>query len=207
MRIGRYRVTRRGYVVFGGTGAILICLLIWLISQAMPTTIAEPKEPTTQNSETGQTSQNQSTSNESNNANQANQASTTDNVMSDEEIDGITKNISTTVYFKPDEYDLDEDYYEALKVIIDTCLRFKNVSVIVEGHFNSKPGDVVTPFREQLAQNRADVVVAYLVSQGVDPSRIETINQGAKQPVNKDDSWQEIEKNRRVVIKFKALKP
>lgn len=207
MRIGRYRVTRRGYVVFGGTGVILICLIFWLVSQSLSPSLTDPKDTKTENTESGQTSQNLNTTNESNNSNQANQTASTDSVMSDEEIDEITKNISTTVYFKPDAYDLDEDYYEAMKVIVDTCLRFKNVTVVVEGHFNSKPGDVVTPFREQLAQNRADVVVAYLVSQGVDPSRIETINQGGKLPVNKDESWQEIEKNRRVVIKFKALKP
>lgn len=193
--------------MFGSLGIVLICLLLWVGLQMMPQTAAPPTQPSAQTNETGQSSQSQNNTNTGSSSNQNGESSTVNGTLSEEEIDKITQAISKTIYFKPDAYELDESYYEALQAIVDTAVRFKEVSIVVEGHYNSKPGDVITPFREALAQNRADVVVAYLVSQGIDPSRVQTINMGAKQPVNKDDSWQEIEKNRRVIVKFKALKP
>lgn len=193
--------------MFGGLGIVLIALLFWLALQWMPKPVTPPDQPPTQTNESGQSSQSQSSTNSDSNTSPGGESAVSNETMSAEAIDQITQAITETIYFKPDAYELDESYYEVLQNIVDTATRFKEVSIVVEGHYNSKPGDVVTSFRESLAQNRADVVVAYLVSQGIDPSRVETVNMGAKQPVNKDDSWQEIEKNRRVVVRFKALKP
>lgn len=203
MRIGRYRITKRGYVVFGSFGLIILCLIIWLGVALMPSQMTNNDLP----NNTKDAEENTSNQTDTSNDNQSEEAngSSTEEVMSVQEINDITKNVHATVYFEPDKYDLDETYYKVLQSIIDTSIRFKNVTIVVEGHFNSEPSKVVTPFRVELAQNRADVVVAYLVSQGIDPSRIETVNMENKKPVNRDESWEEISKNRRVTISIQAL--
>jgi outer membrane protein OmpA-like peptidoglycan-associated protein len=108
----------------------------------------------------------------------------------------------TVIYFLPDDYELDTANYARLDELVSLSIRFKNAKILIDGHYNGYPDFKVTEFWTSLAQNRAEMIEAYFVSQGIEQSRITIINKGCSEPVNQDDSWQEIQKNRRVVIHF-----
>lgn len=223
MRIGRYRITRRGNLVFGLIGIFLmICIGLGirnlLINQPQVDQAKGSSDHATSGSESSNNQGNQSqsengagnqTSNEGQTIGSDNSSNTSSgessNELSKEEKNKIIADASTIIYFKPDAYDLDFNYYSHIDQIVNMANRFKDAKIIVEGHFNGVPNLKTNAFRTQLAENRAEVVEAYLVSQGIGSERIIIINKGASEPVNKDESWQEIEKNRRVFVYFKAF--
>lgn len=218
MVIGKYRITQRGYVVFGATGVLLILLIVMQVKQLM--------SPVANENNVGNGTQIQQTQNGSSGNNAAVPANgnvtevpnannvgatqetgpgTTLEGLSVEEKNKIMASARCTIYFKPDVYELDEVFYDVLDDIVEMSKRFKESQIIVDGHFNGIPGQKTTAFRTALAQNRAEMVEAYLISQGVDSDRINVNNLGCSVPVNKDESWREIEKNRRVEVYFKTL--
>lgn len=217
MRIGRYRITSRGYLVFGVLGILVISLLVVGLSHLWTGDLkaTDPKsgvEQTATGGPSGKNETDQTTTGKSETSTDANQqtasqgtGNATESEMSLKDKNDVLGQINVVVYFGPDEYDLDSSFYPSLDSVVDTSVRFKEAHILIEGHFNGVPQLKTTPFRTQLSQNRAEVVQAYLVSQGVSPDRIEVVNMGSSKPVNKDESWQEIEKNRRVEVKFKAL--
>ena len=219
MVIGKYRITPRGYVVFGSTGLILLLIIAMLMTQI----VAPPGEGTnvkansgsdqTQGSgngaavTTGTNTTGNATNGTSNTSGttQSSAQGNTNTSLSQGEMNKILQSLRCTVYFKPDEYVLSEDFYGQLDEVVEMSKRFKDAKIILDGHFNGVPGEKTTEFRLSLAQNRAEMVKAYLISQGVESNRVIINNLGCTQPVNKDDSWQEIEKNRRVEVYFKSL--
>lgn len=218
MVIGKYRITQRGYVVFGATGILLILLIAMQVKQLlgpMPNEINPDTTPIagqTQNSTTGDTAAAGGVSNSGENTNTTEnapaQGGAQENLsanLTKEEKNKIMAAANCTIYFKPDEYALDDAFYSELNAIVEMSKRFKDTKIIIDGHFNGVPGQKTTEFRVSLAQNRAEMVEAYLISQGIDSERLKVNNLGCTDPVNKDDSWQEIEKNRRVEVYFETL--
>ncbi len=201
MKRKRYRVTRRGYIVFGSLGICLLVAMMMLVKPVLGSSFEKGEKKPIEGHQVSDVSDNKQT-NQTNNASGGKR----NQLISPKETNEILKQIQVTVYFKPDDYELRTSYYGDLSKIVDTSVRFKDARVLIVGHYNDKPNGVRTPFREQLAQNRAEVVEAYLVSQGVSPERIELINKGANEPVNQDNSWEEIQKNRRVVVTFQLVK-
>ncbi len=218
MVIGKYRITPRGYVVFGSTGLIILVIIAMLVTQLAAPPVSEtnvnakPGSDQTQGSNegAGATAGTNTApgSNSTGNANATTQSPAQGNTsgsVSKEEMNKILQTVRCTVYFKPDEYVLSEDFYGQLDGIVEMSKRFKDAKIILDGHFNGVPGEKTTEFRLSLAQNRAEMVEAYLISQGVESDRLIINNLGCTVPVNRDDSWQEIEKNRRVEVYFKSL--
>lgn len=218
MVIGKYRITPRGYVVFGSTGLIILVIIAMLVTQLAAPPVSEtnvnakPGSDQTQGSNegAGATAGTNTApgSNSTGNANATTQSPAQGNTsgsVSKEEMNKILQTVRCTVYFKPDEYVLSEDFYGQLDGIVEMSKRFKDAKIILDGHFNGVPGEKTTEFRLSLAQNRAEMVEAYLISQVVESDRLIINNLGCTVPVNRDDSWQEIEKNRRVEVYFKSL--
>ena len=201
MIIGRYRITKRGYAVFGTFGVIVLVVLglfLQSLMGAFETPSAEVKEPLDQ----------QQTNEQSTGAtgNTGNDASVETQSLSADAKNKILASGKQIIYFKPDLYELNSDYYPELDEIVNLSKRFKDAKIVIDGHYNGYPDFKVTEFFTSLAQNRAEMVEAYLISQGIAPERIILVNKGCNEPVNKDDTWQEIEKNRRVEVYFEPLK-
>jgi outer membrane protein OmpA-like peptidoglycan-associated protein len=70
-------------------------------------------------------------------------------------------------------------------------------NVIIEGHADSQGSDQLNA---TLSKQRAEAVRSYLVSQGVDPARINADGKGASMPVASNDSPSGRQQNRRVEI-------
>lgn len=84
----------------------------------------------------------------------------------------------------------------ALKVLQD----YPTVGIEVSGHTSSE-GDASV--NEQLSQDRADAVKAWLVERGIDSSRITTRGAGSSEPIGDNATKAGREKNRRIEFKVK----
>jgi len=85
--------------------------------------------------------------------------------------------------------------------ILDAAVKVLNensvVHVRVEGHTDSRGSD---EYNRKLSERRAQSVVAYLVSQGIDANRLSAIGYGESAPVAPNDTPENMYKNRRVEL-------
>ena len=82
---------------------------------------------------------------------------------------------------------------EAVKVLNENA----SVHVRVEGHTDSRGTDA---FNRKLSQKRADSVVGYLVSKGINADRLSAVGYGENAPMVPNDSPENMFKNRRVEL-------
>lgn len=76
--------------------------------------------------------------------------------------------------------------------------------VIATGHTDSVGSDA---YNQKLSERRAAAVKAYLVSKGIAASKVTTIGKGESQPVATNKTAEGRQKNRRVDIEFKGVRP
>jgi OOP family OmpA-OmpF porin len=84
-----------------------------------------------------------------------------------------------------------------LQELATTLEQNADLAVIIEGHTDSD-GD--EDYNQDLSQRRAESVVAYLTSQGIDGSRLQARGMGESQPVADNSTEAGRQQNRRVVI-------
>lgn len=106
-----------------------------------------------------------------------------------------------TIYFDPDKYDIKNDYVDILDKVFELSSKTDSV-IVIEGNYNGGKNYKPEMFLN-LSMNRALVAKTYLISKGVDQSRIEVINNGANKPLSSNSTDNEIMKNRRVDMFFK----
>lgn len=88
-------------------------------------------------------------------------------------------------------------FYQALNSVASTLVEYPSTAVDVLGHASSE-GD--RGFNQRLSQQRADAVRAYLVNQGVQSVRINSIGMGIDYPVADNSTEAGRVQNRRVEI-------
>lgn len=206
MIIGKYRITKKGKLVFGMLGVLLVVLIGMVLSNVLKD--SKPEIRDAKSIEPPQTvvntTENTTSVGTQTNSNVAN-TTPSESTIALEEKNKILSTAKAIVFFKPNDYELNASYYSELDLIVNMSNRFKEAQILVDGHYNGIPGLLKTDTFMTLALNRAEMVEAYLLSQGVSQDRIVVTNLGCNVPINKDDSWQEIEKNRRVEVHFKPL--
>lgn len=206
MIIGKYRITKKGKLVFGMLGVLIVVLIGMLLSNLLKDSKSDIKNA--KGIETPQTVvntiENKVTAG-TETKNNVVETTPSESIIALEEKNKLLSTAKVIVFFKPNDYELNASYYSELDLIVNMSNRFKEAQILVDGHYNGSPGAVKTETFMTLALNRAEMVEAYLISQGVNQDRIVVTNLGCNVPINKDDSWQEIEKNRRVEVYFKPL--
>ena len=85
------------------------------------------------------------------------------------------------VFFGYDRYDLNEDARAALRRQAQWLQTYSNVTAIVEGNADERG---TREYNLALGARRADTVKAFLVSQGVSPSRLTTVSYGKERPID-----------------------
>jgi outer membrane protein OmpA-like peptidoglycan-associated protein len=73
-----------------------------------------------------------------------------------------------------------------------------NVKITLEGHTDNSGTDKIN---DPLSVKRAESAKAYLVSKGIDESRIATTGYGSKQPIADNKTKEGKAKNRRIELK------
>lgn len=85
------------------------------------------------------------------------------------------------VYFGYDSYTLNADARAALSRQAQWLQTYTNVNAIVEGNADERG---TREYNLALGARRADSVRAFLVSQGVSPSRLKTVSYGKERPID-----------------------
>lgn len=125
---------------------------------------------------------------------------------------GLQMELSTSIYFKPDTAQLDEENEPMLAQLIDALNteRYKKYNIIIEGHTDdvkvSKNSFYSTNW--ELSAARATRLVRYFIEQGYEPERMQANAYGGSHPKlpNLDEKGYPIEsnreRNRRMVIRM-----
>jgi len=101
------------------------------------------------------------------------------------------------VHFETGKALIMPDSYAVLNEVADVLIENPNIRIRVEGHTDSR-GSMELNMR--LSNARADSVKQYLVSKGIDSSRIETVGYGPTKPIDTNRTASGRARNRRVEI-------
>jgi outer membrane protein OmpA-like peptidoglycan-associated protein len=105
--------------------------------------------------------------------------------------------IIKSVYFKLDKAIIEERTYELLDRVAAVLAGHDQFVVQVEGHTDSHGG---AGYNVELSQHRAQAVVDYLISKGVDQARLQPRGYGATKPIADNTTREGRAHNRRVVF-------
>lgn len=111
----------------------------------------------------------------------------------------LTVNVGDRVFFGYDRVDLVPEAKQTLDLQAEWLARYPNITVTIEGHADERG---TREYNLALGDRRANAVRSYLLSRGVDASRIQTISYGKERPAvfgSDDQSWAQ---NRRAVTKI-----
>jgi outer membrane protein OmpA-like peptidoglycan-associated protein len=103
------------------------------------------------------------------------------------------------IFFDFDKFDLKDESRPELERVIEFLKDNPEIKVRIEGHTDDVGTD---DYNDKLSQNRANAVKQYIVSAGIDGSRISTKGFGKRQPLVKDKTEEARAMNRRVEMKI-----
>ena len=101
-----------------------------------------------------------------------------------------------TIYFDTDRYNIDGADQQALAAQAVWLAKYPAKRITIEGHCDERG---TREYNLALGERRANAAKNYLVSLGIDPSRIGTVSHGKEKPLalgSNEESWS---KNRRAV--------
>jgi OOP family OmpA-OmpF porin len=104
---------------------------------------------------------------------------------------------ATTLYDSNSSY-MKAEAYPLLDEVASILMQNPEMKVEVQGHTDNKGS---AQYNQWLSEKRAQRVTDYLVSKGIDPSRLEAKGYGLTQPVASNDTAQGRAQNRRVELK------
>ncbi|WP_298917665.1 peptidoglycan-associated lipoprotein Pal [uncultured Algimonas sp.] len=93
------------------------------------------------------------------------------------------------VYFAYDQYTLSPEARDTLRRQAEWLKRYGNYTAVVEGHADERG---TRQYNIALGARRANSVQSFLVSQGVNPSRLTTVSYGKERPVDprsNEEGW------------------
>jgi outer membrane protein OmpA-like peptidoglycan-associated protein len=113
---------------------------------------------------------------------------------------GLTVRLKN-IYFDFDKTTLKEESFVELNKVVDFLNQNPHISIEISGHTDSKGSDV---YNLNLSQGRSQSVVDYLISQGINGSRLQAHGYGETKPIDTNDTDAGRANNRRV--EFTVLK-
>ncbi|MGK0365541.1 MAG: hypothetical protein ACI85O_002607 [Saprospiraceae bacterium] len=106
------------------------------------------------------------------------------------------------IYFERSKALILRKSFDALDGLADLLKEYPSMEILVEGHTdsNGKANEL-----RRLSEDRAKAVREYLINEGIDVNRIESIGLGGSKPVTANDSEESRSKNRRVDVRVTKL--
>lgn len=108
----------------------------------------------------------------------------------------LVVNVGDRVFFGYDQSDLSAEARATLDRQVAWLKQYPNVRITVEGHADERG---TREYNLALGERRANSAKSYLMSQGIDSSRIETISYGKERPAVPEASPSGWAQNRRAV--------
>jgi outer membrane protein OmpA-like peptidoglycan-associated protein len=107
--------------------------------------------------------------------------------------------VSTTgILFETGSSTIRAESTPTLNAVLELLAQHADISLVIEGHTDGQGADADNL---TLSEHRAASVKAYLVSNGVDTGRLETVGHGESQPVGDNATAEGMAMNRRVVFR------
>ncbi len=122
-------------------------------------------------------------------------------VISLKPIEEGIKEVLPNLFFDRDQAQLKSTSLAELASLLDLLRDNPTVRLEVGGHTDS---DGTAAHNQQLSEARAQAVVDHLVSNGIQPDRLQAMGYAATQPIEANDSEENKAKNRRTEIKVLA---
>jgi len=113
---------------------------------------------------------------------------------------GLTVRLKN-IYFDFDKTTLKSESFVELDKVVEFLKNNSTVSIEISGHTDSKGSDT---YNQNLSQGRSQSVVDYLISQGIDTSRLQAQGYGESKPIDSNETEEGRANNRRV--EFTVLK-
>jgi outer membrane protein OmpA-like peptidoglycan-associated protein len=113
---------------------------------------------------------------------------------------GLTVRLKN-IYFDFDKTTLKSESFVELDKVVDFLKSNSSVSIEISGHTDSKGSDT---YNQNLSQGRSQSVVDYLISQGIETSRLQAQGYGESKPIDSNETEEGRANNRRV--EFTVLK-
>ena len=111
------------------------------------------------------------------------------------------KGYLTDAYFDYDQSDLREDARTALAADAEWLKKYPSVQILIEGHCDERG---TGNYNLALGDRRANAAKEYLVSLGIDGSRIKTVSYGEERPFCTDSNESCWQQNRRAHLVITA---
>jgi OmpA-OmpF porin, OOP family len=110
---------------------------------------------------------------------------------------GLVVTLSDEILFDVDQADLKPGGMQQLSRVSEFLRQNPDRNVLIEGHTDSTAPDT---YNLALSQRRANAVEDFLITQGVEPTRISAVGYGEQLPIATNDSAAGRQANRRVEI-------
>lgn len=99
------------------------------------------------------------------------------------------------VEFDSGEAKIKEESFAQLDTVVEYMTHKKSARIEISGHTDNVGNPKAN---KRLSEKRANAVRDYLVSKGIDPSRIEAVGYGSERPIASNDTEEGRQKNRRI---------
>jgi outer membrane protein OmpA-like peptidoglycan-associated protein len=120
-----------------------------------------------------------------------------------EETRGTVIVLPGSVLFASGKYELTAAAQQKLTLVAGTIApQAENHDIVVEGHTDSRGS---REYNIELSQNRAQVVMNFMVARGVPAEAISAVGVGPDRPITTNDSRDGRQENRRVEIIIKPM--
>jgi outer membrane protein OmpA-like peptidoglycan-associated protein len=113
-----------------------------------------------------------------------------------------TVEIGEQILFSKGSSTIPENMHATLDLVVAAMQLFPQARAVFEGYTDTSGSLAVN---EELSQARAQAMVDYLVSKGVDPSRLEAIGRGPANPIAPNDTEENRARNRRIEFRLIGL--
>jgi outer membrane protein OmpA-like peptidoglycan-associated protein len=114
--------------------------------------------------------------------------------------DSLLVNFSSQMLFDTGASQLQPGAFDRMRSLATTLNNYPKSQVVIKGHTDNVGDD---RFNQRLSEERADRVRAFIVSEGVAPSRITAIGFGESMPVASNSTEAGRQQNRRVEIEIR----
>ena len=104
------------------------------------------------------------------------------------------------VFFKTNSHIIDKRSHTLLDEVAEILNHHQRIELVhVEGHTDSQGDDA---YNKKLSQDRADEVMRYLISKGVNANRLDATGFGEEKPIDTNDTVKGRHNNRRVIFRI-----
>ncbi len=109
----------------------------------------------------------------------------------------------TKIYFAHNSSTIEKKSYQQLNQMSTLLKKCPNTFIVINGYSDNSGEE---QYNQQLSQQRAKSVEAYLLSQGIKKEFIKTFGHGSKNPLASNETKEGREKNRRIEFSIKGTK-